>query len=132
MDGRTRGTTECDPEALDLVFDLHWNMPRRRRQAAQDPSGPTGTALSIEQSAGAHPRRASGRASRPDPKLTCWVGSKAVRRDPRSERQIEELDRLIEPKWLDDYDCALSRAARKVAENSTLSKVLTSNSLNRQ
>ena len=40
-----------------------------------------------------------------------------------SERQLEELDRLIQP-WLDDYE----RTSRAVAENSALSRAMVSSS----
>ena len=51
-------------EALDLVFAAlqHAGVDARQRKIVWA----DGKRLSIEQSVGAHPRRASGRASRPD------------------------------------------------------------------
>ena len=42
---------------------------------------------------------------------TCWGWLESRAPASYSERQLEELDRLIEP-WLDDYE-RTSRAARK-------------------
>ena len=96
-------------EALDLVFDALGPAgvdARQRKIVWAD-----GERLSIEQSAerihAEHPGVPRDLLIR---ELTCWVGSKAGAPESYSERQIEELDRLIEP-WLDDYE-RTSRAAR--------------------
>ena len=95
-------------EALDLVFDALENAgvdARQRKIVWAD-----GKRLSIEQSA------ERIHADHPDiPRdlieihVLGWLENCAP--ESYSERQLEELDRLIEP-WLDDYE-RTSRAARK-------------------
>ena len=95
-------------EALDLVFDAleHAGVDARQRKIAWS----DGTPLSIEQSAerihAAHPGVACELI---ETHLLGWLENCAP--ESYSERQMEELDRLIEP-WLDDYE-RTSRAARK-------------------
>jgi hypothetical protein len=95
-------------EALDLVSDAleHAGVDARQRKIVWA----DGKRLSIAQSA--------ERIHAGHPGLTCeliethvlgWLESCAP--ESYSERQLEELDRLIEP-WLDDYE-RTSRAARK-------------------
>jgi hypothetical protein len=95
-------------EALDLVFDAleHAGVDARQRKIVWA----DGKRLSIEQSA--------KRIHAGHPDLACdviethvlgWLESCTP--EAYSERQLEELDRLIEP-WLDDYQCT-SRAVRK-------------------
>ena len=95
-------------KALDLVFDALGPAgvdARQRKIVWAD-----GERLSIEQSA--------ERIHAEHPVVACeliethvlgWLESCAP--ESCSERQLEELDRLIEP-WLDDYE-RTSRAARK-------------------
>src|ERR1700694_5239841 len=95
-------------EALDLVFDAleHAGVDARQRKIVWT----DGKRLSIEQSA--------ERIHAGHPDVACdviethvlgWLESCTP--EAYSERQLEELDRLIEP-WLDDYE-RTSRAARK-------------------
>src|SRR5450432_3314947 len=106
MDGRSRGTT-VDRGARSGV--RRTGTCRRRRQAAQDRLGRRETAID-RAVRGAHPRWASGCASHLiETHVLGWLESCAPA--SYSERQLEELDRLIEP-WLDDYD-RTSRPARK-------------------
>src|ERR1700731_3543600 len=88
-------------EALDLVFDAleHAGVDARQRKIVWA----DGKRLSIEQSA--------KRIHAGHPDLACdviethvlgWLESCTP--EACSERQLEELDRLIEP-WLDDYEC---------------------------
>lgn len=95
-------------EALDLVFGAleHAGVDARQRKIVW----PDGKRLSIEQSA--------ERIHADHPGVACdliethvvgWLESCAP--GSCSERQIDELDRLIEP-WLDDYE-RRSRTARK-------------------
>ena len=95
-------------EALDLVFDAleHAGVDARQRKIVWA----DGKRLSIEQSA--------ERIHAGHPDVACdviethvlgWLESCTP--EAYSERQLEELDRLIEP-WLDDYE-RTSRAARK-------------------
>jgi len=95
-------------EALDLVFDAlqHAGVDARPRKIVWA----DGTRLSIEQSA---ERIHAGHPGVPrdviETHVLGWLESCAP--ESCSERQLEELDRLIEP-WLDDYEHT-SRAARK-------------------
>ena len=95
-------------EALDLVFDAleHAGVDARQRKIVWA----DGKRLSIEQS--------SERIHAGHPGVPCdliethvlgWLESCAPA--SYSDRQLEELDRLIEP-WLDEYE-RTSRAARK-------------------
>jgi len=95
-------------EALDLVFDAleHAGVDARQRKIIWA----DGKRLSIEQSA--------ERIHAGHPDVACdviethvlgWLESCTP--EAYSERQLEELDRLIEP-WLDDYERTL-RAVRK-------------------
>ena len=94
-------------EALDLVFAAlqHAGVDARQRKIVW----PDGKRLSIEQSA--------ERIHADHPGVACdliethvvgWLESCAP--ESCSERQLEELDRFIEP-WLDDYE-RTSRAVR--------------------
>jgi hypothetical protein len=93
-------------EALDLVFDAldHAGVDARRRKIVWA----DGQRLSIEQSAerihAAHPG-----VARELIETLGWLENCAP--ESCSERQLEELDWLIEP-WLDDYE-RTSRAARE-------------------
>ncbi len=95
-------------EALDLVFDelRHAGVDARQRKIVWA----DGKRLSIEQSAerirAGHPNVARELI---ETHVLGWLESCAP--EAYSERQLEELDRLIEP-WLDDYE-RMSRAARK-------------------
>ena len=95
-------------EALDLVFDAlaHAGVDARQRKIVWA----DGKRLSIEQSAerihAEHPGVARDLI---ETHVLGWLESCAP--ESYSERQLEELDRLIEP-WLDDYE-RTSRAARK-------------------
>ena len=95
-------------EALDLVFDAleHAGVDARQRKIVWA----DGKRLSIEQSAerihAGHPDVACDLI---ETHVLGWLESCAP--ESYSERQLEELDRLIEP-WLDDYE-RTSRAARK-------------------
>jgi len=99
-------------EALDLVFAAlaHAGVDARQRRIVW----PDGKRLSIRQSAerihAEHPGVARDLI---EPHVLGWLESCAPK--SCSERQIEELDRLIEP-WLDDYE----RMSR-VVENPALS-----------
>jgi hypothetical protein len=95
-------------EALDLVFDAleHASVDAGQRKIVWA----DGKRLSIEQ--------AAERIHAEHPGVACeliethvlgWLESCAP--ESYSERQLEELDRLIEP-WLDDYE-RTSRAAGK-------------------
>ena len=92
-------------EALDLVFDAleHAGVDAKQRKIVWD----DGKRLSIEQSV---------HAEHPDVPRDLIETHVLGRREScapasYSERQLEELDRLIEP-WLDDYE-RTSRAVRK-------------------
>ena len=95
-------------EALDLVFDAleHAGVDAGQRKIVWA----DGKRLSIEQSA---ERIHAGHPGMPrdliETHVLGWLESCAP--EFYSERQLKELDRLIEP-WLDDYECT-SRAARK-------------------
>ena len=95
-------------EALDLVFDAleHAGVDARQRKIVWA----DGKRLSIEQSAerihAAHPGVACDLI---ETHVVGWLESCAP--ESCSERQLDELDRLIEP-WLDDCE-RTSRAARK-------------------
>ena len=95
-------------EASDLVFAAlaHAGVNARQRKIVWA----DGTRLSIEQSAeridAEHPGVARDLI---ETHVVGWLESCAP--ESCSERQLEELDRLIEP-WLDDYE-RTSRAARK-------------------
>ena len=95
-------------EALDLVFAAlqHAGVDARQRKIVW----PDGKRLSIRQSTerihAEHPGVARDQI---EPHLLGWLESCAPK--TCSERQLEELDRLIEP-WLDDYE-RTSRAVRK-------------------
>jgi len=95
-------------EALDLVFGAldHVDVDARQRKIVWA----DGKRLSIEQSA---ERIHAGHAGVPrdliETHVLGWLESCAPA--SYSERQLEELDRLIEP-WLDDYE-RTSRANRK-------------------
>jgi hypothetical protein len=95
-------------EAHDLVFDTLENAdvdPRRRKIVWDD-----GQQLSIERSA---KRIHAGHPDMPldqiEMHVVGWLESCAPK--SYSERQLEELDRLIEP-WLNDYQ-STSREAKK-------------------
>ena len=95
-------------EAHDLVFDALDNAcvdPRQRKIVWDD-----GQRLSIQQSA---ERIHAGHTDIPLDQIEIhvvgWLESCAP--ESCSERQLEELDRLIGP-WLDDYE-RTSRAAKK-------------------
>ena len=89
---------------------MHLEPAWRRRQASARSSGPTsGERLSIEQSAERiHAEHPGLPRDLIETHVLGWLESCAP--ESYSERQIEELDRLIEP-WLDDYE-RTSRAAR--------------------
>jgi len=95
-------------EAHDLVFDALENagVDAKRRLIVWD----DGKRLSIEQSV---ERIHAGHPDTPLDQIEIhvvgWLESCAP--ESCSERQLEKLDRLIEP-WLDDYE-RTSRAARK-------------------
>jgi hypothetical protein len=95
-------------EALDLVFDAlkHAGVDARQRKIVWA----DGKRLSIEQSAerihAEHPGVARDLIEN---HVLGWLESCAP--ESCSERQLEELDRLIEP-WLDDYE-RTSRAVGK-------------------
>ena len=95
-------------EALDLVFAAleHAAVDARRRKIVWA----DGERLSIGQSAA---RIHAGHLDMPreliETHVVGWLESCVP--EAYSERQLEELDRLIEP-WLDDYE-RTSRAARK-------------------
>jgi hypothetical protein len=95
-------------EALDLVFDAldHAGVDARRRKIVWA----DGKRLTIEQSAdrihAAHPGVARELI---ETHVLGWLENCAP--ESCSERQLEELDRLIEP-WLDDHE-RTSRAARE-------------------
>jgi len=105
MDGRTEGQQSI--EALDLVFDALGPAgvdARQRKIVWAD-----GERLSIEQSAERiHAEHPGVPRDLIETHVLGWLESCAP--ESYSERQIEELDRLIEP-WLDDYE-RTSRAAR--------------------
>ena len=95
-------------EALDLVFDAlaHAGVDARQRRIVWS----DGKRLSIEQSAerirAEHPGVARELI---ESHVVGWLESCVP--DSYTERQLEELDRLIEP-WLDEYE-RRSRAARR-------------------
>ena len=95
-------------EALDLVFAAlqHAGVDARQRKIVW----PDGKRLSIEQSAerihASHPGVACDLI---ETHVVGWLESCVP--ESYSERQLDELDRLIEP-WLDDYE-RRSRARRK-------------------
>jgi hypothetical protein len=102
-------------EAHDLVFDALENAgvdPRQRKIVWDD-----GQRLSIQQSA---ERIHAGHTDIPLDQIEIhvvgWLESCAP--ESCSERQLEELDRLIGP-WLDDYE-RTSRAAKNSRELGTL------------
>ena len=95
-------------EALDLVFDAleHAGVDARQRKIVWA----DGKRLSIEQSAERiHAEHPDVPRDLIETHVLGWLESCAP--ESYSERQLEELDRLIEP-WLDDYE-RTSRAARK-------------------
>ena len=87
-------------EALDLVFDAlqHAGIDARQRKIVWA----DGERLSIGQSAA---RIHAGHPGMPreliETHVVGWLGSCVP--EAYSERQLEELDRLIEP-WLDEYE----------------------------
>ena len=95
-------------EALDLVFAAlgHAGVDARQRKIVWA----DGTRLAIEQSVA---RIHAGHSGVPrdliETHVVGWLESCAP--ESCSERQLDELDRLIEP-WLDDYE-RRSRAAGK-------------------
>jgi len=95
-------------EALDLVFGAleHVDVDARQRKIVWA----DGKRLSIQQSA---ERIHAGHPGVPrdliETHVLGWLESCAP--ESYSERQLDELDRLIEP-WLDDYE-RTSRVARK-------------------
>ena len=95
-------------EALDLVFDAleHAGVDAGQRKIVWADR----KRLSIEQSA---ERIHAGHPGMPrdliETHVLGWLESCAP--ESYSERQLKELDQLIEP-WLDDHECT-SRAARK-------------------
>ena len=94
-------------EALDLVFDAleHAGVDSRRRKIVWA----DGKRLSIEQSAERiHAEHPGVPRDLIETHVLGWLEGCAP--ESYSERQLEELDRLIEP-WLDDYE-RKSRAAR--------------------
>lgn len=94
-------------EALDLVFDAleHAGVDARRRKIVWA----DGKRLSIEQSAERiHAEHPGVPRDLIETHVLGWLEGCAP--ESYSERQLEELDRLIEP-WLDDYE-RKSRAAR--------------------
>jgi hypothetical protein len=104
MDGCTRTTTV--DRSTDLVFDAleHAGVDARQRKIAD------GKRLSIEQSAEhIHAEHPGVPRYLIETHVLGWIENCAP--DSYSERQLEELDRLIEP-WLDDHE-RTSRAARK-------------------
>ena len=106
MDGCTRGTTV--DQALDPVFDApeHAGVDARQRKIVWVDS----KRLSIEQSAERiHAEHLGVPRYLIETHVLGWLENYAP--ESYSERQLEELDRLIEP-WLDDYE-RTSRAARK-------------------
>jgi hypothetical protein len=95
-------------EALDLAFDAleHAGVDVRHRKIVWT----DGKRLSIEQSAERiHAEHPGVPRDLIETHVLGWLESCAP--ESYSERQLEELDRLIEP-WLDDYE-RTSRAARK-------------------
>ena len=94
-------------EALDLVFDAleHAGVDARRRKIVWA----DGKRLSIEQSAERiHAEHPGVPRDLIETHVLGWLEGCAP--ESYSERQLEELDRLIEP-WPDDYE-RKSRAAR--------------------
>ena len=94
-------------EALDLVFDAleHAGVDARRRKIVWA----DGKRLSIEQSAERiHAEHPGVPRDLIETHVLGWLEGCAP--ESYSERQLEELDQLIEP-WLDDYE-RKSRAAR--------------------
>ena len=95
-------------EALDLVFDAleHAGVDARQRKIVWA----DGNRLSIEQSAERiHAEHPGIPRDLIETHVLGWLENCAP--DSYSERQLEELDRLIEP-WLDDYE-RTSRTGRK-------------------
>ena len=95
-------------EALDLVFDAlaHAGVDARQRKIVWA----DGKRLSIEQSAERiHAEHPGVPRDLIETHVLGWLESCAP--EAYSERQLEELDRLIKP-WLDDYE-RTSAAARK-------------------
>jgi len=95
-------------EALDLVFDAleHAGVDARQRQIVWA----DGKRLSIEQSAERiHAEHPGVACELIETHVLGWLESCVPA--TCSDRQLEELDRLIEP-WLDDYE-RTSRAVRK-------------------
>jgi hypothetical protein len=95
-------------EALDLVFDAleHAGVDARQRKIVWA----DGNRLSIEQSAERiHAEHPGIPRDLIETHVLGWLENCAP--DSYSERQLEELDRLIEP-WLDSYE-RTSRADRK-------------------
>ena len=95
-------------EALDLVFDAlqHAGVDARQHKIVWA----DGKRLSIEQSAERiHAERPGLPRYLIETHVLGWLENCAP--ESYSERQLEELDRLIEP-WLDDYE-RTSRATRK-------------------
>jgi hypothetical protein len=94
--------------ALDLVFNalVHAGVDARQRKIVWV----DGERLSIEQSAERiHAEHPGVRRDLIETHVLGWLESCVP--ESYSERELEELDRLIEP-WLDDYE-RTSRAARK-------------------
>jgi hypothetical protein len=95
-------------EAVDLVFGAleHAGVDARRRKIVWA----EGRRLSIEQSAERiHAEHSDMPHDLIETQVLGWLENCAP--ESYSERQLEELDRLIEP-WLDDYERKL-RASRK-------------------
>jgi len=95
-------------EALDVVFDAlaHAGVDARRRKIVWADGKHLSIAQSAERIHAEHPDVACELI---ETHVVGWLESCVP--EACSERQLEELDRLIEP-WLDDYERA-SRAARK-------------------
>ena len=95
-------------EALDLVFDAldHAGVDARQRKIVWADGKRRSIAQSVERIHAGHPGVACDLI---ETHVLGWLESCAP--ESCSERQLEELDRLIEP-WLDDYE-RMSRAARK-------------------
>jgi hypothetical protein len=95
-------------EVLDLVFDAlaHAGVDARQRKIVWADGKRLSIAQSVER---IHAGRPDAARDLIETHLLGWLESCVP--ESCSERQLEELDRLIEP-WLDDYERA-SRAGRR-------------------
>jgi len=114
-------------EALDLVFDAleHAGVDARQRKIVRV----DGKRLSIEQSAERiHAEHPGVPRCLIETHVLGWLENCAP--DSASERQLEELDRLIEP-WLDDHE-RTSRASESSRELGTLEPNHTNRNIGQQ